>query len=187
MLRGKGPLSVPLRFAVRTYARPRGGDRIGPPPFVWLESGVELGTTQAKAWTGSLLVGYSFVPQAYQGVMAQGRVNRLITGRARSLTRPDVYLFLGAAAMSVWGPATLPLLKEPLNADVLIAGLDGEGPRTSFGTLQVGLDLRVGSRIGMSTFLETIPDLANSANVGFYGQLFTVEFQSLGTEVTFWF
>ena len=84
-LRGRGPILVPLRMVVRSYARPNNTFQIGiaPPPFIWLQSGVELGVTSARAWTTSFLVGYSFVPQAYQGIMAQARVHRLVTKSAR--------------------------------------------------------------------------------------------------------
>ncbi len=183
-LRDRGPIAVPLRFAVRTFARPDEG--VAAPPFVWLQSGVELGVTDAQAWTSSILVGYSFIPQAYQGIMGQARVHRLLTGRARSHIKPDLYGFVGAAVISVWGPATGAFSSEVLTADEIIAALDEEGPRTSFGTLQVGLDLRVGQRIGLSTFLEAIPDYANSPNFGNYVRV-GLGFQSLGTEVTFWF
>ncbi|MEQ1503981.1 MAG: hypothetical protein ABMB14_17195 [Myxococcota bacterium] len=221
-LRGRGAISIPLRFAVRTYAPPDesyttfyysesdptgsgytgsgytgsssrvaqatpASGALAPPPFVWLESGVELGATSGRAWTASLMLGYSFIPQAYQGVMAQARVNRLVTGRVRSLTRPDLYVFVGAAAISVWGQATASFQKEPLTADAVIAALNEEGPRTSFGALQLGLDLRVGNRIGMSSFLETMPDLVKSQNMGSYLRIGSIEFQSLGMEVTFWF
>ena len=188
VLHDRGPVAVPLRFAVRSYARPDGGlVGIAPPPFLWLQSGVELGSTDARAWTSSLILGYSFVPQAYQGLMAQARVSRLLTGRVRSLTRPDLYLFLGGAVITVWGPATAAFLTDPLNADNLLAGNELIGPRTAFGTAHLGLDLRIGNRIGMSTFLETIPDLNTSENLGHYVRIDTFRFQSLGTEVTFWF
>lgn len=187
VLRGRGSLSVPLRFAVRSYARPDDGLGIPPPPYAWLQSGVEIGTTDARAWTASLLVGYSFVPQAYQGVMAQARINRLLTGRVRSMTRPDLYVFAGAAVISTWGPATAAFQRRLLSSDDIAAQLEGDGPRTSFGTIELGLDLRIGNRIGLSTFLETIPDLADSRNVGDYINVFSVGFQSFGNEVTFWF
>jgi hypothetical protein len=187
LLRDRGPLAVPLRFAVRTYARPEGEEGFPPPPFIWLQSGVELAPTAGRAWTGSMLLGYSFIPEAYQGVMGQARISRLLTGRVRSLTRPDVYLFVGGAAMSVWGPATATFTRRLPSADDLIAGALEEGPRTSFGTFQVGLDLRIGNRIGMSAFLETIPDMADSRNLGDYVNIASIGFQSTGTEVTFWF
>lgn len=187
-LRGRGPITIPLRFAVRTYARPDGGrDRIPPPPFVWLQTGVELGSTDARAWTASVILGYSFIPQAYQGMMAQARISRLLTGRVRSLTRPDLYVFLGGAVMSVWGPATAAFQKDPLSSDAILAALEGDGPRTAFGALHLGLDLRLGNRIGMSTFLETMPDLRNSQNMGNYVRIGSIGFQSIGTEVTFCF
>jgi hypothetical protein len=120
-------------------------------------------------------------------MMAQARVNRLLTGRARSLTRPDLYAFVGGAVISVWGPATASFQARPLTSDALLALADEEGPRTSFGALHLGLDLRVGNRIGMSAFLETVPDFSRSRNLGDYVRIGSIGFQTLGTEVTFWF
>ena len=190
-LRSRGAISIPVRFGVRTYARPdttfSDTPGIAPPPFIWLQSGAELGATDARAWTASFLVGFSFIPQAYQGLMAQARVSRLLTGRARSVTRPDLYLFTGAAVVTVWGPATAAFQVDPLSTDDLITALEGDGPRSSFGTLQLGLDLRVGNRIGVSSFLETMPSMRDSDNLGNYIRIASIGFQSLGTEVSFWF
>jgi len=185
-LHSRGRISVPVRFVSRSYARSFDSTTVPPPPFIWLQSGVEIGVTDARAWTSSLLVGYSFVPQAYQGLMAQARVNRLITGRVRSLTRPDLYLFAGGAVMTVWGVGTASFQDEPLTADDIAVILTGDDPRTNFGGIHFGLDLRVGQRIGFSTFLETLPSMANNRNLGQYLRI-AVAFQSLGTEVTIWF
>ena len=187
VLQSRGAIIVPFRIGIRSYARPYDGG-IAPPPFAWLQTGVEIGTTDARLWTSSILVGYSFIPQAYQGLMLQSRVSRLITGQSRSLTRPDLYGFVGAAVISVWGPATAAFRDEELTSDEIITDLNGtDGPRTAFGAFQLGIDLRVGNRIGASTFLETMPVLRNSANLGEYVNIATIGFQSLGTEVTFWF
>ncbi len=185
-LTGRGSLSVPVCLAVRTYKKPDGSG-VPPPPFLWLESGVELSPTNARAWTSSLLVGYSFIPAAYQGILGQARISRLLTGRTRSLLRPDVYAFVGGAAVSVWGPATASFQTDVLNSDQIIALIEGEGPRTSFGAFQVGVDLRVGNRIGTAAFLESVPDLANSENLGNYIRVLGIGFPTLGTEVAFWF
>jgi hypothetical protein len=184
-LHDRGPLSIPLRFVVRTYAQPDSG--VAAPPFIWLQTGVELGATDARAWTASLLAGYSFIPDAYQGLMGQARISRLLTGRARSMSHPDLYFFLGGSVMTVWGPATAPFQEDVLTADDFITSLDGDAPRTTFGTLHVGLDLRLGNRIGVSTFLETIPDRNNQGNLGDYVRVLGLGFQSFGTEVAFWF
>ena len=184
-LRGRGPLAVPVRFAVRTYAHNDSG--IAPPPFIWLQSGVELGTTPSAVWTGNLLVGYSLIPNAYQGLMAQARVQRLMGGRVRSLTRPNLYGFVGGAILSVWGPAPAAFQEDTLTTDDLLTALAGEDPRYSFGAFQFGLDLRIGGRVGMSAFLETLPSLWYSDNMGAYLQVSELRFQSLGSEVTFWF
>lgn len=187
-LRERGPVTVPLRFAVKTYARvDRWSPGVPPPPFAWLQTGVELAPTEGRAWAASVIVGYSFIPQAYQGIMAQGRVHRLLTGRVRSTVHPDLYAFAGVAATSVWGPATAPFRREVVTADDILRDAELEDPRTSFGSLQVGLELRLGSRIGMATYLEMLPDLVNSQNIGHYVRILGTEWQSLGTEVSFWF
>ncbi len=190
-LRGRGPFSIPLRFAVRTYAQPGGGEfgqqGTPPPPFIWLQTGVEVGVTDARAWTSSLLIGGSFIPQAYQGLMAQSRVSRLLTGRSRSLTRPDLYGFVGASVNTVWGAATASFQDELLTADQIILGNAGDPPRFIFGTFQLGADLRVGNRIGISGSLEALPSLQNSPNIGEYIFFAGVKVQSLSMEVSFWF
>jgi hypothetical protein len=187
VLHDRGPLVIPLRFAVRAYAQPTDGAGVPPPPLIWLQSGAELGTTGGRAWTSSMIVGYAFIPEAYQGLMAQARVSRLLTGRTRSLTRPDLYGFAGAALIHVWGPSALSFQTETLDSDALLRLLTGQDPRASFGAFQVGLDLRVGNRIGLSGFLETIPALGTSPNFGNFVPVAGLKFQSLGTEVTFCF
>ncbi|MFT5681065.1 MAG: hypothetical protein ACI8RZ_001971 [Myxococcota bacterium] len=186
VLQSRGAIIVPMRVAVRSYARPDNGG-IAPPPFFWIQTGVELGTTDARLWTSSILIGYSFIPQAYQGLMLQSRVSRLLTGRSRSLTRPDLYAFVGGGVINVWGPATAAFREEELTSDELLTNADGDDPRNSFGAFHLGLDLRVGNRIGLSTFLETMPILRNSPNLGEYTNVAGISFQSFGTEVTFWF
>jgi len=188
VLRGRGNVDIPVRLVVRTYARGDNTNSVAAPPFLWLQTGVELGATEARAWTSSLLVGYSFIPQAYQGISGQARINRLLTGRSRSLSRPDLYGFVGAAAVTVWGTATGAFREEILTVDEVITDLEeGESPRTTFGTLQLGLDLRLGNRVGMSTYIETLPSLQRSANLGQYVTLAGIRFQTFGTEVSFWF
>ena len=186
-LTDRGPIHVPVRLAVRNYARPFTENAFPAPPMLWVQTGAELGATQARVWTAGLHVGYSFIPQAYQGLMAEARINRLITGKSRSLTRPDVYAFAGGAVVSVWGPGIASFLPDPIDLDSLLAANLLTGPRTSFGTLQIGADMRIGNRIGFSTFLETMPSLANSRNLGDHIVLFGIGFQSWGTEVTLWF
>ena len=185
VLQDKGPVQVPLRFSIRSY--PQSGRGFSPPPFLWLQTGVELGTTDARRWTSSVLAGYSFIPQAYQGILIQSRIHRLITGQARSLTRPNLYGFVGAAAISVWGPAAASFREERLTSDELLTDNAGDDPRNTFGALHTGLDLRIGNRIGMSVFLESMPALNNAANIGTYVYIGTFEFKSFGTEVTFCF
>jgi len=187
-LHDRGPITIPLRFTIRSYAQPEGfATGIAPPPFLWLQTGVEMGSTGARAWTTSLIMGYSFIPQAYQGVMGQARISRLVNRRVRSLTRPNLYIFAGAAAISVWGPATAPFQDRALTSDDILAADEGKGPRTAFGAYHYGFDLRVGNRVGFGGFLEALPALRGSANLGEYVRFAGVIYQPIGTEVTFCF
>lgn len=186
VLTGRPQIAVPVRFGIRQYKPSFKVGSVPPPPFLWLQSGAEIAPTKSWAWTASFVVGYSFIPQAYNGLLGQVRVSRLVTGRVRSMSRPDLYLFVGAAAISVWGPATAPFANKIINADEVLLQAEGDGARTSFGTLQIGADLRLGNRIGMSAFLESMPGLTDSPNLGQYARI-GLEFQSIGTEVSFWF
>lgn len=190
-LKSRGPLFVPLRFAARVYTAgfdfETGQEGVPPPPYLWVQTGVELGTTDARAWTSSLIVGASYIPQAYSGLMAQARVSRLLTGRSRSLTRPDLYAFFGGAVITTWGAAAASFQEQAVDADALAGLILGQGPRYTLGALHLGLDLRVGQRIGISAFAETLPGRTNSPNIGAFTFLLGVPVHTIGTEVTFWF
>lgn len=186
-LKGRAIFQIPVRAGVRLYARPDSSNGASPPPFLWVSTGVELAATRARKWTAEIVLGYSFIPQAYQGILLQARLKHLLTGRTRSLNRPDLYLFAGTAAITVWGQATASFLQQPVTADDIIRGLVPENPRATFGTLHLGVELRVGRRIGVSTFLETMPDYNFSENMGSYIRPLGLGFQSWGTEIAFWF
>lgn len=186
-LRGGGIVTIPLRFTVRSYERSYNQLVAGAPPFLWLQSGVELAPTDARTWTSSFLVGYSVVPQAYQGLMGQARFSRLLTGRARSLTRPDLYGFVGGAVMTVWGPSAASFRQRTLTVDEVLTDTAGDDPRATFATLQFGADLRLGNRVALSSFLETIPSLRFSDNFGEYIWFLGLPWQTFGTEVAFCF
>jgi hypothetical protein len=182
-LEGRGPITIPVRFTIRSYARPA-GQSIAAPPFLWIQSGAELATTEARAWVSSFVVGYSVVPQAYQGILGQVRVNRLVTGWARSLTRPDLYAYVGGALVSVWGPSTAAFRLRQLTADELLGDANLADPRAIFATVQTGLDLRLGDRMGIGAFVETMPSLRNSPNFGDYVFFLGLPWQTLGSEVS---
>lgn len=183
-LRGRGPVDVPVRLTLRSYKRPSAGSGTAPPPFLWLQTGVELSPTPARAWTGSLVLGYSYMPQAYQGILAQTRVHRLLTGRVRSTTRPDLYAFVGAAAIQVWGDAVSSFQDEALSTADILGAADELPPRRLFGGLHLGLDLRLGPHLGAAGFLELMPEYTDSENLGSYFRIGDVRFQAFGTEVT---
>lgn len=181
-LEDRGPTSVIARVGVRTYARGDFGNT-PPPPFLWFQAGVELGATEALDWTASLVIGGSHIPQAYSGLLAEARVNRLLTGRVRSHTRPDLYFFLGGSAQTLWGTATTPFLGDPINADDVLRQNNAEAPRFIFGTVELGLDLRLGQRFGLIGYLEYYHPLRFSQNIGAHVRVLGINFQSFGLEV----
>lgn len=186
-LRGGGIVTIPVRFTLRTYATPYRRSVAGAPPFLWTQSGVELAPTDARVWMSSFMGGFAVVPQAYQGLMGQARFYRLLTGRARSITRPDLYGFLGGSVMTVWGPSAASFRQRRLTADELLADSAGDPPRSTFPTLHFGADLRLGNRVGLSVFYETIPSLTNSPNLGEHIYFLGLPWQVLGTEVAICF
>jgi len=186
-LRGGGIVTIPLRFTIRSYASGFNSFGVGAPPFLWLQSGVELAPTDARAWMSSFIVGYAVVPQAYQGLMGQARFYRLLSGRARSLTRPDLYAFVGGSVMTVWGPSAGSFRNQALTADELLADSERNDPRATFPTIHFGADVRLGNRVGLSGFYETIPSLTNSQNLGEYIWFLGLPWQSFGVEVAFCF
>lgn len=167
------PISIPIKVGVRAYASNEDAG-VAPAPIIWIQSGVEAGLTQAHRWTGSLVVGWAWLPQAYEGFMAEARVYRLLFGNTRSLTRPDLYMFLGGAVMTLDGTAIVALQNnDNLN-------------RASFGGLQLGLDFRVGNRFRTAVFLENMPAYNTTDRIGEF-LTFVLPFHSLGFEVTFCF
>jgi len=186
-LRDRGPISVPLRFAVRTFARPDAGI-VAPPPLVWVQAGVEVGITEARSWTANFLLGFTRVPSSYNGLMLQARLHGLLSGDARALTRPNLYGFVGTAIMSITGPAALAFRDTTLTTEDVIADADSnEEARVTMGTLHAGLELRLSHRIGIAVFLETLPALQNSANTNAFVEFIGIDFQAIGMEASFWF
>jgi hypothetical protein len=184
-LERRGAYLIPIRMGVRTYAP--GRERIALPPFAWLQAGVEASLSQAQAWTGSLILGVSWAPELHVGWFTQGRIARLLSGSVRSLTHPDLYVFLGGAVFSIHGQSALLFRDEIPTVDTLISQALGNQPSTTFGALQLGLELRVKNRIGVSAFLESLPTMGNAPAIGAYVSPGIVTFRSLGVEVSFCF
>jgi hypothetical protein len=194
LLNGKSNITVPVKVAVRTYAVTDFSPVVAA-PMVWLQTGIEVGLTQAQAWTGQFMVGYSWMPDTHEGWLAQTRIARLLSGRARSLTAPDLYGFVGFGVMSVKGFSSVLFKDETVTVDDLVAaaaaellaGLDPK-PSINMAIWHVGLELRVKNRISFAAFLESIPSVSDSSDiVGGYIDIGLVRFESIGAEVSFCF
>jgi hypothetical protein len=186
-LNDRNPFTVPIRFGVRAY---EAGDinNVTPIPIIWFQTGFELALSQARAWTASGMIGYAWLPEAYDGLMVQSRMSRLISGTSRSLTGPDLYLFLGGALMTVYGTAIAPLRNSTQTIDQILRDAASiESTRATFGAWHIGLEYRVGNRIGAAVFLENMPSYNDSDTIGVFFENEWVDFHSLGMEVTFCF
>ncbi len=183
-LNNRGPLEVPVRFVIRSYSA--GDSGIAPPPVLWVQTGISFAMSKARAWTASIVIGSAWLPDAYDGLMVESRISRLISGPSRSLTRPDIYLFFGTSLMSLDGVSVGAFRTE--NSDQLVRDAENStSTRATFGAVNIGLELRLGSRISGSVFLEDMPAYINSDRIGVFLENGLVDFHSLGTEVTFWF
>lgn len=184
-LGGRSLFVVPIRVGLRSYGT---GERtnIASAPFLWVTAGFEAAFSQARAWTASLNAGFSWLPQSHVAVLAQGRIARLLTGNTTSLTWPDLYGFIGAGVMFGQGRGML-LFRDtnPTIDDILNVSTNNE-PRSTLGLLTIGLELRVKNRIGVIVFLETLPGLTTTDNIGDVLNI-GLRFQSFGVEVAFCF
>ena len=188
-LEQNGPIAIPAKLMLFQFAPPPpevGG--IANVPIIWVQSGAEFNLNHARDWSGSLLLGGTFVPQLYNGLMLEGRVNRLLTGAAASLTQPNLYGYVGASVSTVTGPTALLLRDETPNIADLIGAASGLVLQTAtWPSFSAGLDLRVGRRVGAAFFVATTPTLANAPAIGRFLDFGVVQVHAIGGEVTLWF
>lgn len=186
-LEGRGTFTVPVRVAVRSYATSYASP-INAVPFLWLQAGVEAGLTQARVWTASFSLGYTWMPESHSGWLAQARLARLVSGMTRSLTQPDVYLFLGASAISLEGPTAALFKKDMPDVNDVLALIDPTRElRVTFAAWQLGLEVRIKNRISAGAYLEALPALNEAPALGNYLDLGITKFQTMGAEVSFCF
>jgi len=188
-LQQRGPIVVPVRVSVTQFATPEEGNGGIPPfPLAWLKSGAELAINNSRDWTGSLVIGGTWIPVLYSGFLVEARVSRLLTGSAVSLTQPNLYLFAGGSLVTLNGPTALTLRDEVPNvADLLAAGTGATLQITTFPTLQAGLDLRIGNRLGAGFFIESTPTLANAPGIGRWLDFGILQVHAIGGEVSLCF
>ncbi|MCA9546618.1 MAG: hypothetical protein KC613_19570 [Myxococcales bacterium] len=172
-LQNRGFISIPVRFAVRAYAQ--NDQDIASAPSVWLQTGIEAALTNARKWKASGVIGYAWLPDAYYGLMAETRFGRLISGTGRSLTGPDVYLILGGALVWLEGPAMAQL-----------SNFAADQPRSVYGAVHLGLELRVGERVGAAVFFENMPTF-DEDQVGSWVNFGPFDLSALGIEVSLCF
>ncbi len=180
---------VPVRFGVRTYAPGTNGS-VGSAPFLWLTAGLEASFSQARAWTGTVSAGVSWLPQSHVAVMGQVKISRLLTGSTTSLTSPDLYIFAGAGVMFGVGNGMLIFRNSIPTIDQIINFNQRLEPRETLGITTVGLELRVKNRIGLIVSLEGLPGITGTDTIGEYINIFNLgilRFQSFNLEVSFCF
>ncbi|MET0404519.1 MAG: hypothetical protein ABW123_19050 [Cystobacter sp.] len=188
-LQGRGVFTLPVRIAVRSYAS-SGSNTIAAVPFIWLQTGTEVALTQARAWTGTVSVGATWMPQLHTGFMAQARISRLLTGSVASLTRPDLYVFAGGSVLSIHGQGARVFQDKVLNLEDLLSNIPqlAIDAHATFASFPIGLELRIGNRVGASIFLESSPALDTAPSIGAHLNLLgLLKFHSMGAEVTFCF
>ncbi|WP_224243868.1 hypothetical protein [Hyalangium gracile] len=185
-LQGRSLYLIPIRIGVRTYASSSSAP-VRVTPFPWLQLGVEGSLTQARSWLGSFSVGFSWAPELHTGWLAQGRLSRLISGSASSLTGPDLYAFVGGSVISIHGNNALTFQDQIPDLNAVLQQITGRQPQATFGAFQLGLELRLKNRIGAGFYLESLPGMGSAPAIGEYLDLGLISFHSLGVEVSFCF
>lgn len=188
-LQQRGPIAIPAKISLYQFAPPPpevGG--IANVPILWVQSGVEFNLNHARDWSGSLVLGGTFVPQLYNGLMVEARVNRLLTGAAASLTHPNLYGFASVSLSTVTGPTALLLRDETPNIADIIGAASGLVLQTAtWPSIGTGVDLRIGNRVGAAFFVATTPTLATAPSIGRFLDYGVVQVHAIGGEVTLWF
>ncbi|MFZ9519757.1 MAG: hypothetical protein ACO3A4_04710 [Silvanigrellaceae bacterium] len=199
VLRERPFFSFPLRVSVSNYAVPDNREDVtsgrqatstlvAVPPMVWIVAGAEAAFTQSRVWTGEFHLGFTNQVDSHDGWLAGGRFSRLISGRMRSMTEPDLYLVLGGGVVNLRGNSAAAFRNSTLNVAEVLADRNLSGARASFASYRLGLEARVKNRVSMSFFLEAMPSFSGSANFGSYLNLGSpFVFQTAGMEVGFWF
>ena len=187
-LQQRGPLAIPAKLAVLQFAPPAEFDGIGGVPVVWLQTGAEFNINHARDWSGSLVVGGTYSPQLYNGLMVEARINRLLTGASVSLTQPNLYAFGSLSISTLTGPLALILRDDVPNVADLLAAASGVIPQTTtWPAIGAGVDLRIGNRVGAAFYAQSMPTLAASPGIGRYLDFGLLQVHAIGGEVTLWF
>lgn len=185
-LEGRGIFIVPIRIGVRAFATRSENLRVS--PFVWLSFGVEASLSQARAWTAGISLGLSWAPELHVAWEGQARIARLISGSVVSLTRPDLYVFVGGAVISVYGREALAFRNRiPTIEELTILFRNPGEPNYTYGTVQLGLQLRVKNRVGLILFVESAPGINDSETIGKFLDLGPLSIHNIGVEVEFCF
>ncbi|MCA2961345.1 MAG: hypothetical protein IOD12_13930 [Silvanigrellales bacterium] len=184
LLAGRDRFFFPLRAITRIYAAASGAATVA--PFVWFEVGAESFFTQEQLWGGGVSLGITSLRGLHEGWSANARLMRLVSGRTRSLTRPDVYLFAGGGVLDIRGENARPFQRSPSSQADLVRELDGKEPRASVATWRLGAEVRIKNRFSAGLFGEAVPS-APTARIGSYVDLGVLSIRCAGLEVGLWF
>lgn len=185
LLTGSGLLLVPINLAVRSYSAKQNAF-VGAAPTIWIQAGLEASLSQARAWTASFHAGITWTPESHVGWSLSGRVARLISGNVVSLTHPDLYVFTGAAVISMYGTGALAFRNQTPTPQELKDSTT-TSPNVIFGAMHLGLLMRLKNRIGASVYFESSPALDNSQMIGNLVDLGLIKVHAFGVEVSFCF
>lgn len=192
LLQGRDRIEFPIRFIYRSYKEQvsyyyTSDNFTSSPvtaPFLWLEAGAEMSFTQNRVWGGGFNIGYTTLHNTHEGFSFGTRINRLISGPARSLLRPDLYLVGGLTLIQVKGPNAANFIKHPKPTSDILDQSKGNDPKATFAAWKLGVDMRIKHRFSAGFYLETMPSL--QSNFGEYLDL-GIRFQAMNMEVGLWF
>ena len=73
-----GLITVPVHVGTRSYAQGNQGGPALTAPYIWLQAGIEVALSQARAWTAAFSLGATWLPQIHVGLLANARIARLL-------------------------------------------------------------------------------------------------------------
>jgi hypothetical protein len=151
-------------------------------PLYWVAGGAELAFTNNREWLGSIVVGGSYAPFLYTSAMVQARFARLLGSNVASLVWPNVYLVGGVSLTGLVGNEATKL-RDPIGTITV----PNEDTMHAWPSVHVGVDVRLGQRLGAALTLEQAPTLYNRASIGAWGPAWPLQANAVGGEVNLWF
>lgn len=160
IIAGRSTISVTTRPVLRMFNSANSAIQVAPLPF--FEQSFESELLPARTVNSAITFGFSSLKDSLSAWTVGGHVAKMLG--EPSLTRPDLYMFLGVHYIRMRGPTAAVFSADGEN--FFLQGIrPGAEPKASLVAFRLGLEVHVKYRLGMLAFVENVPLLKESKTV----------------------